>query len=58
MIDTDDGTVALPYQKHLELLLLFSISATQLCMGQNELERLVGKIRSTLLIFPGAVIHL
>ena len=52
------GTVALPEQKHLELLQLLAIPATQRQMGWKELECLVGKLRSMHLAVPGAVAQL
>ena len=57
-INTEVGTVALLEQKHLELLQLLAILATQRRMGQKELENFVGKLRSIHLAVPGAVAHL
>ena len=57
-IDTEAGTVALPDQKHLELLQLLTIPNMQLRMGRKELESLVGKLFSMHLAVPGAVAHL
>ena len=57
-IDTEAGTVDLPEQKHLELLQLLAILATQLRMVQKELERLVGKLRSMHLAVTVEVAHL
>ena len=58
LIDTERGTVALPELKHLELLQLLSITATKRRIGQKELRRLVGKLRSMHLVVPGAVAQL
>ena len=40
---TDAGTVTLPERKIKELLTLVDIPATQLRMGQKDMERLVGE---------------
>ena len=57
-IDTEAGMVALPDQKHLELLQLLAILATHRRFLWKELERLVGKLRSIHLTVPGAVAHI
>ena len=57
-INTEAGKVALPEQKHLDLLQQLAIPATQRRMGRKERERLVGKIRSMHLTVTGAVAHL
>ena len=57
-IDMEAGTVDLPEPKHLELLQLLAILATQLQMVQKELERLVGKLRSMHLAVTVEVAHL
>ena len=58
MIDTEAGKVALPDQKHPELLQLLAIPATQRRMGRKELKRLVRKLHSMDLSVSGAVAHL
>ena len=55
LINTEAGTVAFAEQKHLELLQLLAIPATQHWMDQKELERLVRKLRSVHLVVPRAV---
>ena len=57
-IDTEESMVALTERKHLDLLQLLAILATQHQMGRKELECLVGKIRSMHLTVTGAVAHL
>ena len=57
-INMEAGMVALPDQKHLELLQLLAIADMQRWMGQMVLERLVGKLHSLHLAVPGAVAHL
>ena len=57
-IDTEAGTVSLPERKHLELLQLLGIPTTQHQVGQKELDRMVGKIRSIHLAVPRGVAHL
>ena len=51
-------TFALPEQKLQGLLTLLAILATQHCIGQKELKRLVGKLRSMHPTVPGVVAHL
>ena len=58
ILDTDAGTVTLLERKLEELLTLVDIPATQCRMGQKDLERLVGKIRSMHIAVSGAVAHL
>ena len=58
IIKTEAGTVALPEQKHLELLQLLSIPAMQRRIGRKELERVVGKLCSMHLTVPREVAHL
>ena len=43
-VDTEAVKVALLEQKIQDLLTLLAISETQRCIGQKELEHLVGKI--------------
>ena len=57
-IYTEVGTVALPEQKHLELLQMLAIPSTQRRMGRKELNRLVRKLHSMDLSVSGAVAHL
>ena len=57
-IETEGGSVALLERKLQEILTLVDILATQRRMGQNELERLVGKLCSMHLVLPEAVAHL
>ena len=57
-INTEADTVALPEQKHLELLQLLAIPATQRWMVRKELERLVVKLCSMHIAVLGAVAHL
>ena len=57
-LDTAVGIVTLLERKFKEFLTLVDIPATQRRMGQNDTERLVGKLRSMHLKVPGAVDHL
>ena len=57
-IGTEAGTVTLPELKHLELLQLLAIPATQLRVGRKELKCLVGKLHPMHLAVPGTVAHL
>ena len=57
-IDAEAGIVALPERKLQELLTLVTIPETQHCMGQKDLEPLVGKLCSMHVVEPGAVSHL
>ena len=58
VIDTEAGTLALPDSKLQEMNQLFATLATQRCISQKELERLVENIRLMHLAVPGAVAHL
>ena len=58
LIDTESSTVSLPEQKHMEVLKLPSIPATQRRMSQKELESLVGELLSMHLAVSGAVAQL
>ena len=58
MVDTEAGTVALPERNLWDLFELLTIVTTQHCIGQKELERLVGKLRPMLLAVPRAVAHI
>ena len=57
-INTEAGTVAPPKRKFQELTQLLDILSMQRCIGQKELERLVGKLHSMYLVVPGVVVHL
>ena len=58
IIDTKAGTVALPDRKIQKLRNLLAIPTTQRRMSRNNLERLIGKLRSMHLALPGAVANL
>ena len=58
IINTKAETVALPERKLQELQALLDIPISQRRMGRNELEQLVGKLRSMHLAVPGAVVHI
>ena len=58
IINTEAGTVVLPERKLQELRDLLDILTSKRCIGRQELELLVVKLRLMRLAVPGAVAHL